>query len=326
MDDKEHVRLGNFVQSVRNMGLSEEEFFVSDSPKAERVEDCLNPRGQSFLLTIENMQNMQATLDAHEGVRSQNKDSDVSAASFSQMLELDEPQALSLIGLRRHERMGDMDALASGMSLMAMADMGMASRQEVVEMVAPDLADSGAEMVRHSKARLDREDRFIEEGIKLGFYENDLKKPDGSVTDLGGSVAYDLSFMERAQFHLDKYDGVEPKGQEDPDGAREFFNMLDRDDKMAIAYVGMRRLEREDETDRLRASLVLMDMAHRYRVPIEAVVEMAAPDLVPAGAEMGGLNREKIVLKEQNAQARVLSKGLQKDDAPAIPMDRGFSR
>lgn len=326
MDDKQHVRLGNFVQSVRDMGLSEEEFLASDSPKATRAEDCLNTLGQSFLLNIEMMQSMRATLDAHEGVRSQTKDSDVSETSFSQMLELDEMQALSFVGLRRHERMGDKEALASGMSFMALADTGMIPRSEVLEKVAPDLVEEGAEMAKHCKSRLDREDRFIEEGVKLGFDESDLKRPDGKLTDLGGSVAYDLSFLEKAQYHLDKYDGVEPKGQENPDGTRQFFDMLDTDDKMAVAYVGMRRLEREDEPDRLRSSLVLMNMAHRYKVPIEAVVEMAAPDLVPAGAEMGGLNKEKIALKEQNAQVRVLSKGLQKDEAPAMPMDRGVGR
>ena len=326
MDDNEHSRLDNFVQTVRNMGLSEEEFFVPDSPGVTRADDCLNTRGQSFLLNIERMQNMRATLDAHEGVRSPTRDSDLSEKSFSHMLDLDEMQALSFVGLRRHERLGDKESLASGMSLMALADMGMISRSEVVEKIAPDLVESGAEMVRHSKARLDREDRFIAEGVELGFYEGDLKRSDGNLTDLGGTVAYNLSFMEKAQYHLDKYDGAEPKGQEDLEGTREFFDMLDRDDKMAIAYVAMRRLERENEHDRLRASLVLMDKAHYYKLPIEAVVEMAAPDLVPNGAEMGGLNKEKIALKESRAQERVLSKGPQKDEGPAMPIDRGMSR
>jgi len=168
-------------------------------------------------------------------------------------------------------------------------------------------------------------ERLENAGFSSSAVEDHLRDDGRSPERMSGF----LKMMDQIKFDLDKYDGVEPEGKQNPEGSREFSKMLDLDPPFAVAFVGLRRLERNGDLERMKAGLVLMEAMDRGIVKIEAVVEMVAPDLVPSGAELGGIDQAKMKEKEAKAkmEERIFSKGPAGHSADLPPaISRGAER
>ena len=152
---------------------------------------------------------------------------------------------------------------------------------------------------------------------QAGFSKSDVEDRFGEVKPAAQDIRAVLGNMDTMAWHLDRYEGVEPEGEENVKGGRVFMQMLETDAPYAIAFVGLRRMEREGHEDRFKAGLALMAAVDKNLVPVEAVVEMTAPDLVPKGAEMAGL---RVVGMETGKPERIASRGKVEQDAviPAV--------